>query len=491
MPSGPRLITLIGTGGCGKTRLALEVGTALLGTYPDGIWLVELAPIGDPNLVASTVGTVLGLQDSANQSTLGHLVEVLRSRRLLLILDNCEHLLDACARLADTLLRGCPQVQILATSREALGIGGEVSWRVPSLAVPQSEKLPPIPDLLQIEAVRLFIERAQAVQPSFVLTSQNASAVAQICRRLDGIPLALELAAARLKGLSPEQLVSRLDLRFRLLTGGSRAALPRQQTLAAAVAWSYDLLTPTEQALFNRLAVFVDGFTLEAAETVCGDAGVEDVLDLLLRLVEKSLVIAEPGDNELDRYRLLETLRQYGRDKLVASGEVEVISRRHASFYLALAETAEPALHGSEQVAWLDRLEREHNNLRAAIEWYEANDEWVEALRLAGAISWFWTVRGYYTEGRARLSVILEKAGSTAPPILRAQAYSGQFGLAARQGDSAGPTFAKGSTCCAAPTGANCQCSWRVWRGLPSPRASPLVPFASRVRQPPNAPGWA
>jgi non-specific serine/threonine protein kinase len=336
-------------------------------------------------------------------------------------------------------LRGCPQLRILATSREALGIPGEVNWRVSSLLLPPTEVLPPLSDLLQIEAVRLFVDRARAVQPDFALTDQNAAAVAEICRRLDGIPLALELAAARLIGLSPAQIAARLDQRFRLLTGGSRTALPRHQTLTATVAWSYDLLNASEQTVFNRLAVFLDGFTLDAAEVVGSASPLSpaDVLDLLLRLVDKSLVVAEPGDERQQRYRLLETLRQYARDKLVAGGEADVVARGHARYFLALAEEAEPALHGAEQATWFDRLAREHNNLRAAMEYLAATERWEDALRVAGALSWFWAVRGHYTEGRSRLSALVERCGPGASALLRAKAYAGLAFLAYRQGDMA------------------------------------------------------
>jgi non-specific serine/threonine protein kinase len=436
-PNPARLVTLTGTGGCGKTRLALEVAARHVDAYADGVWLVELAPLSDPALVAPALVGVLGIQAAADRPLLGYLVEVLRTRRMLLVLDNCEHMLGACVDLADAILRGCPDVQIMATSREALGIPGEISWRVPSLAVPPPGESLPISDLLQVEAVRLFVDRAGAALPGLALTTQDARAVAQVCRRLDGIPLALELAASRLRGMSPRQLAGRLDQRFRLLIGGSRATLPRQQTLAATVAWSFDLLQPAEQTVFNRLAGFSDGFTVAAAEDVCCDVPIhrEDVFGLLLRLVEKSLVVAEPNPEGWDRYRLLETLRLYAREKLDGLGEVETIAARHARYYLELAEHAEMELHGPEQAVWFDRLEREHNNLRVAIEWLCSLDQWVDALRLAGAIAWFWAVRGHYSEGRTRLSSILLRAGDQVPAILRVKVCEGLTYLSWRQGD--------------------------------------------------------
>jgi predicted ATPase len=437
-----RLLTLTGTGGCGKTRLALQVARDLVESYPDGVWLVELAPLSDPALVAQTVASTLDVHAEASRPILTALVDALRSRRLLLILDNCEHLIDPCARLADALLRSCPDVQILATSRESLGIDGEVSWRIPSLEIPTADAELPVDELVQNECVRLFAERARTALPGFSVTSQNASAVVQICRRLDGIPLALELAAARLKGLSVEQLASRLDQRFRLLTGGSRAALPRQQTLAALVSWSYDLLTDQERILFNRLAVFVGGWTLEAAEVVCGDEGVEagrpsaasaspepltsipsdDVLDLLLRLVDKSLVVAEPGDEGADRYRLLETLRQYALEHLAASGEGEVIRARHAGHYLQLAEEGARELWGPQLPFWWARLQLELNNVRAALRWAIDPGDVEHALRLCGALGGFLQRRAQPGESRRWLAELLAAPAAAQPTAGRGRA---------------------------------------------------------------------
>jgi predicted ATPase/class 3 adenylate cyclase len=321
------LLTLVGAGGAGKTRLSLQVAADVLDDYRDGVWLVELAPLTDPVLVPQAVASTLGLPERASHPTVLTLEEHLRPRSLLLILDNCEHLVTACAVLAETLLRACPNLSILATSREGLGIAGETTWRIPSLSLPDVQHFsfgaPDVASALShYESVRLFIDRALAVAPAFAVTNHNAPAVAQICQHLDGIPLAIELAAVRVKVLAPEQIAARLDDRFRLLTGGSRTALPRQQTLRALVDWSYDLLTGPERILFRRLSVFAGGWLLEASEGICAGDGVEEleVLDLLAQLVDKSLVLAEEHVGEA-RYGLLETLRQYGTEKLRAAGE--------------------------------------------------------------------------------------------------------------------------------------------------------------------------
>jgi non-specific serine/threonine protein kinase len=442
---GTRLLTLTGPGGTGKTRLALQVAADLLARYPQGVWLVELAPLADPALVPQAVATVLGVQEDASRSLVAALTEALRPKHILLLLDNCEHLLDACAQLAEALLRGCAHLSILATSREALGIAGETAWRVPSLALPDPRHLPPRETLAQCEAVRLFMDRALAAQPHFLLTDHNAPAVVQLCHRLDGIPLAIELAAARLRGLSVEQLAARLDQRFRLLTGGSRTALPRQQTLQAMVDWSYSLLSVPEQTLFARLSVFTGGFTLEAAEMVCAGDPItdEDVLDLLLRLIDKSLIDAEDGPDGIERYRLLETLRQYGRERLVAGGTAAALRERHAAYFLALAEQAVPALRGREHAAWLQRLEQEHDNLRAALAWWLGAEEQpgqeesgarAEAgLRLAGALWGFWFHRGYRGEGLRWLEQALGQSGGA--PSTRAAALTGAEDLTWYLGD--------------------------------------------------------
>jgi predicted ATPase/class 3 adenylate cyclase len=403
-----RLVTLTGAGGVGKTRLALEAAGALAPAYPDGVWLAELAALADPALVPQAVAAAAGVREQPGWPLLTTLADALRPKRLLLVLDNCEHLVEACARLADALLRACPDLRVLATSREALGVAGETPYRVPSLALPDPARPPPVGALVDYEAVRLFVERAAVAQPAFALTAHNAPAVAQVCCQLDGIPLALELAAARLTVLPVEQVAARLDQRFRLLTGGSRTALPRQQTLRAAIDWSYALLSEPEREVFHRLSVFAGGWTLEAAEAVCagGALAAEDVLERLARLVDRSLVVAEVGDGPV-RYRLLETLRQYGRERLVASGEAEAVGARHAAYYQALAEAAAPALRGPEQTAWLDRLATEHDNLRAALRRALERGDAPRGLRLGRALWWFWYLRGHYREGWTLLAALL------------------------------------------------------------------------------------
>ena len=435
--SSVRLLTLTGAGGVGKTRLALQVAAALVDQFPDGVWLVDLAPLADPGLVAQTVASVLRVREEPGRPLEATLADTLRPRQLLLLLDNCEHLVAACGQLADALLRVCPEVRLLATSREALGIAGETTWRVPPLALPPPECRPPAGHLAGFEAVRLFLDRARAVRPDFGLTDENAAAVAQVCRRLDGIPLALELAAARVPVLTPEQIAARLDDCFRLLTGGSRTVLPRQQTLRALVDWSYDLLSEWEQALFRRLAAFAGGWTLEAAEAVCAGEIIasDEILELLAHLVSKSLVVADEQGGAR-RYRLLQTIRQYAAERLRAAGEAAAVRGRHRDWFLAQAEQAEAALWGPGQAAWLERLEVEHDNLRAALEWSRAADDGEAMLRLAGALARFWDVRGYLSEGRGWLEAALGAAPTTRT-VARARALSRAGYLAVVQGDLA------------------------------------------------------
>jgi predicted ATPase len=404
-----RLISLVGAGGSGKTRLALQAVSDLLEQYPDGVWFVELEAVADPSLIPQTVAATLGVREEPGRSLTATLADFLHSRSVLLLLDNCEQVIVACAQLAQALLRSCSNLRVLATSREALGITGEAVERVAPLSLPGEEALALAGTglaaaALRYEAVRLFVDRAGSVLPGYALTDQHAPVVAQLCRRLDGIPLALELAAARVKVLTVEQIAQRLDDRFRLLTGGSRTVLPRQQTLRAAIDWSYELLTEQERALLRRLAVFTGGWTLEAAEAVCAGEEIEawEVLDLLTQLADKSLVIvAEAGDGE-SRYSLLETIREYGRGCLEKSGEGEPIQRRHAQFFLGMIEQPE----GGER-AQLERLERERGNLRAAMAWLVKRDEPEELFRLATGLYDFWYLRGYWSEGRERLAEVL------------------------------------------------------------------------------------
>jgi predicted ATPase/DNA-binding SARP family transcriptional activator/class 3 adenylate cyclase len=394
------LLSLTGPGGCGKTRLALQVAADLVEEYQDGAWLVELAPLLEPELVPEAVATALGVQEEPGRPLLAALADYLKLRQLLLVLDNCEHLVGACAALAEALLRASPGLQILATSREVLGVGGERSYRVPSLSLPEPQVAQATEQLTQYDGVRLFVERAVDSQPEFEVTRRNAGAVVEVCRRLDGIPLALELAAARVKVLSVEQIATRLYDRFRLLTGGSRTALPRQQTLRATIDWSFELLSMSERSLLRRVSVFAGRWTLEAAEAVCSGEGIEEyeVLDLLSQLVDKSLVLAAEQGGEA-RYRVLETIREYGEEKLRGTGEEADLRGRHRDWYLTLAEQAAPELRGPQQVAWLDRLEQDHDNLRAALQWTLLQGEAGTAVRLGDALGWLWHVR-HLGEGR-------------------------------------------------------------------------------------------
>ena len=433
------LVTLTGTGGAGKTRLALQVGAELLDQYRDGVWFVELAPLSDPALVVKAVASALDVPEQPGRPVDETLVRALPAKHLLLVLDNCEHVLSACRDLADALLRACPHLRILATSREAVGVDGEVTYRVPSLQLPDLRRLPPPAALAEYEAIRLFAERAALSQPGFALTVGNAAAVAQICYRLDGIPLAIEFAAARVKVLSVDQIAARLDDRFRLLTAGARKALPRHQTLRATMDWSYDLLSKQERRVLRRLSVFAGGWMFEAAEAICSGDGVEasNILDLLTQLVDKSLVVAETRDAEA-RYRLLETVRQYGSDRLQESGEADLVRTRHRNWYLALAEQAHPDLHrGQRGELWLERLETEHDNLRAALEWSEMEKDGAEAgLRLAGALYWFWLRREHWSEARGQLEGALARSAE-APPSALPLALCGATQFAWRRGDYA------------------------------------------------------
>jgi predicted ATPase len=363
-----RLVTLTGSGGVGKTRISLQVGGQVLDQYANGVWLAELAPLSDPELVPQTVASIFGILSQSSRSHTELLINFLRPKTALLILDNCEHLLDASVRLADTLLKYCPQLKILATSREALGILGEIVYHMPSLGLPDIQQT--LEHFREYESVRLFEERAWLAQPDFKLTMENASSIAQICSRLDGIPLAIELAAARVNMFSTAQIAARLNDRFNLLTGGSRTALPRQQTLRASIDWSWNLLSDPEHVLIRRLTVFAGGWTLEAAESVCsaiGDIKPPDVSELMIQLVAKSLVIANRQPGRERRFHLHETIRQYAHEKLIEAGEQENIHSQHLNYFLDLSERAETALHGPQQIEWYQRLTDERDNLRVAL----------------------------------------------------------------------------------------------------------------------------
>jgi predicted ATPase/class 3 adenylate cyclase/tetratricopeptide (TPR) repeat protein len=432
-----RLVTLTGAGGTGKTRLALQVAADLLDQFSDGVWFVELALIVDPELIPQTILTATEVQIQQGRSALDSLIDFLGEKTSLVVLDNCEHLIEACTKLADTLLHSAPNLKILASSREALGVKGEQAWHVPSLSTPDLKHLPATEQLSQYEAVRLFIDRAVLVQPHFEINNENAPAIAQICYRLDGIPLALELAAARVRVLKVEQIAERLNDRFRLLTGGSRTALPRQQTLRATIDWSYDLLSESERLLIKRLAVFMGGCTLEIVEQVCSDDRInaDDILDIISHLVDKSLISVDEQTKHT-RYRMLEMVRQYAQEKLFESGEGEKARDRHLQAFFELAEEAEAELTGARQIEWLDRLEVELGNLRAALEWtIESNIE--AGLRMGAALWRFWLVRGYETEGQEWLEQLLVAAdhAQDPSPLWRPKALYVASDLSLKQSD--------------------------------------------------------
>lgn len=431
--SSHRLVTLIGTGGSGKTRLALEAGLRSVGDFPDGVWQVSFAPITAPELVTQSIVDVLQATKDAEQPLLESLAVRLEGRELLLVMDNCEHVLDEAARVVHEILKTAPKVRMLATSRESLNVPGESVWAIPSLSFPRASAAITVENAGNCDAVRLFTDRALAREPRFALTEANVNAVAGICAQLDGIPLAIELAAARIKMMSADEIRNRLSNCFKVLTLGTRTSLPRHQTLRTAVDWSYDLLSSEEQLLFRRLACFTGGFDLEALESVCswGQLNADSVLDHLTRLVDKSLVVSERSVNDQVRYRLLEPLRQYAMEKLTASGEGIEMARRHMTYFAALADRAyeqrmDPA------TSWLDRLEREHDNLRAALAWASQHDPQTE-LSLAGALAWFWALHSHYTEGRRWLRRVLGRNQSRTREVARA--LCGASSLAAFQGD--------------------------------------------------------
>ncbi|HVI84343.1 MAG TPA: tetratricopeptide repeat protein, partial [bacterium] len=398
-----------------------------------GVWVAELAALSDAAAVPHAIAATLDVSEQPGIPMLATLATALRSRALLLLLDNCEHLRNACGGAADALLRECPGLKILVTSREPLGNPGETIWAIPSLSFPDPRHLPPLALLAQYEAVRLFAERAASSRPGFRVVEANARAVAEICQRLDGIPLAIELAAARVRALTAEEIAARLDDRFRLLATSAAMILPRHRTLRAAMDWSFALLSEKERMLFRRYAVFAGGWTLEAAEDICSGRGLvrHEVVDVQSRLVDKSLVVAGTRGQD-GRYRLLETVRHYSRKRLEESGEAEYIRTRHRDWCLALAERAEPELRGPEQRVWLERLECEHDNLQAALESsWGARGGAGPGLRLAGALCWFWFMRGSIGEGRRWLEKSLSANRRAAS--IRAKALCGAGILAWRQ----------------------------------------------------------
>jgi predicted ATPase/class 3 adenylate cyclase len=430
-----RLLTLLGMGGHGKTRLSLQIAADMLDTFGDGVWFLDLAPIQNPALVPGVAAQALGIQEEPGKPLLQTLCAHVKNHQALFIIDNCEHLMRPCADLANALLRAAPGVRIIATSREALRIPGEQVYPVLPLGVPDRQADPQ--SVLRSEAVMLFLERAQSHKPGFAVTERNASAVAELVARLEGIPLALELAAARVRSLSIEDINVRLKDRFKLLTSGSRVALERQQTLRALVQWSYDLLQPDETALLDRLSVFAGGFDLAAAEAV---AGVEplnsyDVIDLVTSLVDKSLVQVEETE-EGTRYGMLETIREFSRERLAAAGEVDATAARHCDYFLQLAKTARDSLQGAQQAEWMRRLEAELDNMRAAIALALAGGvDPVIAVKYIVALMRFWSLRGYSTEGRSIVRAALALPAIEAPDVPRAFALYVGGVLATDQGD--------------------------------------------------------
>jgi predicted ATPase/DNA-binding SARP family transcriptional activator len=441
-----RLVTLTGLGGIGKTRLALEVAREVLREYADGVWLIALDMLTDKRMLVNHIASVLEVKDEAARPLLESLTERIRQKRLLLVLDNCEHLREASAELVAHLLRECMGVRILATSREPLGVPIETVWMVPPLAVPDPEHLPKgqattLRVLMGYESVQLFVERAHAVHQTFLLTGSNARSVAQVCYRLEGIPLAIELAAARVKVLPVDEIAARLNNALPLLAGGSRTVQSRQQTLRATLDWSYALLSEPERVLLCRLSVFVGGWTLEAAEQVCSGNGIEayQVASLLTTLAEKSLIaIDERAEDIGRRYRLLEIVRQYAGEALEATGELNEVRVRHRNWLAALAEETDRQLTNAVQGQWLERLETEHNNVRATLSWNVTEPEGEETgLRLTGALWQYWDIRGYYSEGRRHLRQALAQQQTSQETAARARALTGAAALAYRQGDYA------------------------------------------------------
>jgi predicted ATPase/class 3 adenylate cyclase len=434
-----RLLTLTGTGGTGKTRLALQSAAELIDEFEDGVFFVALDTISDHELVASTVAHVLGVTEGGDQPLEERLKEYLHERESLLLLDNFEQVVEA-TPLLEGLLAAAPRLKVIVTSRVALRLYGEHEFPVPPLELPDTRRLPKPEDLAQYEAVKLFIERARAVKPDFVLTNENASAVAEICARLDGLPLAIELAAARIRLLPPQAMLARLGSRLKLLSGGARNLPERQRTLRGAIEWSHGLLAPEEQILFARISVFAGGCTLEAIEAVCNAEGdlTVDSLEGVSALLEKSLLRQEEGPDGEPRFVMLETIHEYAREKLEEGEEAEEIKRAHAQYFLALAEEAEPELRGPDQFEWFERLEAEHDNLRALLSWSLESGGTELGLRLAGALGEFWYARGHYREGKGWLEGVLAKDGGSTLAATRAKALEAVGWLANERGDIEG-----------------------------------------------------
>jgi non-specific serine/threonine protein kinase len=430
------LVTLTGAGGAGKTRLAIEVASRLIDGFPDGVWLAELATLSDPRLVPQAVAQVLEVKEQPARPVVETLSDHLASKKLLLVLDNAEHLLEACVQFVNLILRRGPDVAVIVTSRERLGMAGELTYRVPSLTVPGSGDTFAAPEaLLAYEGVRLFIERARLLRPDFTVTAENAVSLASICARLDGMPLAIELAAPRLRSMSVEELSQGLDQRFALLTGGSRTVLPRHRTLRSMIDWSYDLLTDVEQAMLRRVSVFAGGWTLAAAEHVCTGDGIEksDTIVLLTSLTDKNLIIAEEHDGAT-RYRLLETIRRYALDRLRETGEEARWRNRHFAWVLELAEESFKPLTGPDQNLWLDRMAPELDNFRAALRW-AIEHKLPDAFRMAPNLSRWWVKRAHLTEAREWFSRLLDVIPGDQAKSDRGRALSAVGNMAMYQGD--------------------------------------------------------
>ncbi len=440
------LVTLTGPGGTGKTRLSLQVAADLLDSFPDGVWFVDLSPISDPDLVVSTIATTVGVKETGDQPLVEALIGSFRDKRLLLVLDNFEQVVAAAPLVAD-LLQVTPGLRFLVTSRATLHVTGEYEFSVPPLALPDAQRLPPVVQLAQYPAIALFVQRAQAVKPDFRVTNENAPAVAEICHRLDGLPLAIELAAARVKLFAPSALLPRLTHRLKTLTSGARNLPARQQTLRGAIDWSYDLLAPEEQSLFAQLGVFVSGCSIEAAEAVCeaSDDNQIEQLDGLASLADKSLVRQVEGLAGEPRFFLLETLREYALERLEASGVMETLGQRHARYFLTLVETAEPELTGPDQGRWFEQLAVEHDNLRAAIGWALEHGEAELAARITAPLWRFWVVDGHITEGRRWLERTLALKDALSEP-LHANVLRSAGALAYWQGDYAQAMTSYGET---------------------------------------------
>ncbi len=445
------LVTLTGAGGCGKTRLAIQVTNSVLDTFSDGVWLIDLAPLHDPTLIPQLVAQTLGLRLAADEPLLETLIHFIRPKQLLLIFDNCEHLSEAIAQFARGMLSHAPDLRILATSREVLGIAGEVIYPVSGLACPTASQevvaagqdRKNLQELIGYDAVHLFVDRAKACAPHFRLTFENAQATVEICCRLDGLPLALELASARMNVLTVQEIAVRLNDRFALLTASPRSGYdPRHQTLRAAIDWSYALLPTDEKILFRRLAVFEAGFTLDTAQFVCTDGNIatEPILEKISSLVSKSLVVADTVGRTQARYRLLETIREYALEKLDEAGETADLRDRHLDLFVARAEEAEPKLNDAYQQLWLNWLEGEHDNLRAALAWALESRSIEKGLRIAAGIVRFWEIRYYWREGLAWFEHLLHQADDTVSPIVRANALSRAAFLAMFLGDASTTT---------------------------------------------------